>query len=903
MRKSGDEKYRSIFEHSAVSLWEEDISRLRSKLSDMRRGRGFSLRTHMAAHPQFVQEALALIEVTDVNQASLRLFEADRKQQLLGPLSAVLDAVSQAALADTILAIDEGQSDIEAESSALTLTGKKLSLIAKTHIPPANAAYPCMIVSLIDITARKEAEERERQGATILHSIIESSPDAIHVKDRSLRMVLCNSAHSRSIGKEPSETYGKTDIENGWNEDLVHGNPKKGIAGWEKDDLAALSGMTIQTSSVPSNVDDAIRYFDAVKMPLRDKDGVVIGIIGIGRDVTERRKNEEQLRASEESYRDLMEQAPDGILVIDESGNMVMVNSALCEMLGYDRRELLRKNLLDTYPDEMRNEGMQRLNQVRAGHPQRYERPMKKKDGSLIQVAGSARRLENGLLQGIMHDITKETQAEAALAWERSLFNLLMENLPDYIYFKDLESRFTRTSWSHARVLGLRDPAEAVGKTDADFYGADHARKALADEENVIRSGTPLVNIEERETYPDRPDTWAITTKMPLRNARGEIIGTFGITHDITKRKQLEEKNQQLAALVESAEDAIVGLDLNRRITVWNRGAERLYGYSAEEMIGAPTSVLIPPDLEEEARIIRERIMRGEQITQFETTRLRKDGSKIIVSLTLSAVRDPEGRIVGMASVARDITAEKALQVQLNRAQRLEGLATLARGVAHQFNNINTVVRGYLDLLRSEGRLPARLASYVEAASAGVRKAVDITDRLLALTEAAGGSLNTVRLDVLARGLLPLHQKRIEEEKIQLVLNLAETAPVQGDEKRMKFVLSCLIGNALDSLLDRPSRMVSIRTGNTKDAAYFEIEDSGCGISAEDLTRIFSPFFSAKGEWAAPGSSQAKLKGVGLSLAISSTTVSEYGGMIEVQSTSGAGSTFRVVMPIAQPGA
>ena len=497
----------------------------------------------------------------------------------------------------------------------------------------------------------------------------------------------------------------------------------------------------------------------------------------------------------------------------------------------------------------------------------------------------------------------KRRQAEAAVAWERSLCNMLIENLPDYIYFKDLASKFIRTSVSHARVLGLRDPSEALGKTDADFYDADHALKALEDEQKIISTGTPLINIEERETYPNRPDTWAITTKMPLRDAQGEIIDTLGIMHDITERKQLEVKNQQLATLVESADDAIVGLDLDRRITVWNKGAERLYGYTVEEMTGTATSSLIPPGLEDEARLMRERVMRGEQITHYETTRLRKDGSKIIVSLTLSAVRDPEGRIVGMASVARDITAEKALQVQLNRAQRLEGLATLARGVAHQFNNINTVVRGYLDLLRSEGRLPARLASYVEAASAGVRKAVDITDRLLALTEAAGGSLNTVRLDVLARGLLPLHQKRIEEEKIQLVLNLAETAPVQGDEKRMKFVLSCLIGNALDSLLDRPSRMVSIRTGNTKDAAYFEIEDSGCGISAEDLTRIFSPFFSAKGEWAAPGSSQAKLKGVGLSLAISSTTVSEYGGMIEVQSTSGAGSTFRVVMPIAQPGA
>jgi signal transduction histidine kinase len=251
-----------------------------------------------------------------------------------------------------------------------------------------------------------------------------------------------------------------------------------------------------------------------------------------------------------------------------------------------------------------------------------------------------------------------------------------------------------------------------------------------------------------------------------------------------------------------------------------------------------------------------------------------------------------------MASVARDITAEKELQAQINRAQRLESLATLARGVAHQFNNINTVVGGYLTVLQSDARLPASLTPHVAAAFAGVRKAVDITDRLLALTE-PGGVTNGFRLDVLARTLLPLHEKRIGEEKVSLVLDLSETPPVMGDEVRMRFVLSGLIGNALDSLLDRPQRMVSLRTGSTEKAAWFEVEDSGCGIPAEDLPRVFTPFFSAKGEWAAAGSPQARLKGVGLSLAISNSTVSGYGGRIEVRSTKGAGSTFRVVMPLA----
>jgi PAS domain S-box-containing protein len=772
-----DEKYLSIIEYSPVPLWAEDISKLRSRLDELRAGGNFNLRNHLSAHPEFVQEAAALIDVTDVNEASLRLFEADRKEQLRGPLNIVLDAVSRAGLAETLLAIDEGRSDIESESSAVTLGGKKLALIVKTHIPAADAVFPFMLMSLVDITARKQAEERERQSANIIQSIIDSAPDAIFVKDRSLRMVLCNSVHSRSIGKKPKDTYGKTDIENGWSAELVTGNPEKGIEGWEKDDLAVLSGRTIQKAGVPQNVGNEIRYFDTVKMPLRDQDGAVMGVIGIGFDVTDRRRIEEDL------------------------------------------------------------------------------------------------------------------------AWERSLFAMLMKNLPDRIYFKDAESRFIRVSQSQAQAFGLRDPSQAIGKTDADFFGADHAQKALEDEQKVIESGTALLNMEERVTYPDQLDSWFLTTKLPLRAPSGDITGTFGISHDITARKQLEAKNQRLATLVESADDAIVGTDVERRITVWNKGAERIYGYSAEEMIGNPISPLIPPEYEDETRLIRERVMRGEQNVRFETARLRKDGSRIAVSMTLSAICDAGGRIVGLASTARDVTAQKALEAQLNRAQRLESLATLAGGIAHQFNNINTALKGYLELIKSEKALPARLASYVAAADAGVQRAVDITDRLLALTEPAGGPSNSLRLDLFAQNVLALLAKRIEKEKVHLVLNLAEAPPVRGDESRLKFVLSSIIVNALDSLLDRPVRTVNVRTGSTKDSVFFEVEDSGCGIPEKDLPRIFSPFFTMKGEWAPPGSPQAKLRGVGLSLAISNTTVTEYGGRIEVRSTEGAGSMFRVVLP------
>jgi PAS domain S-box-containing protein len=144
-------------------------------------------------------------------------------------------------------------------------------------------------------------------------------------------------------------------------------------------------------------------------------------------------------------------------------------------------------------------------------------------------------------LLGTIQDITERKRAEEALAWEQYLLNALLQNVPDHIYFKDTEGRFIRISRAHAVLFGLSDPTQAVGKTDFDFFSEEHAHPAYEDEQEIVRTGRSLTK-EEKETWPDRPDTWVFTTKMPLRDQEGKTIGTFGISRDITERKQAEEK-------------------------------------------------------------------------------------------------------------------------------------------------------------------------------------------------------------------------------------------------------------------------------------------------------------------------------------------------------------------------
>ena len=770
------------FEHAAVAIFVQDISRVRSRLARLASAKDFDVREYLALHPEFLAEAISSIDLLDVNQASVRLFEAASKDQLIGTLDKVLREATPAAVAESIVAVYEGRTQVEVESTALTVKGRRLHLLVKIYVPPPEAPGAPSIISLIDITDRKEAEERERRSANLLRRIIDSSPDSVFVKDTSLRMVLCNAALAHSIGKEPEALSGKTDLENGWSADLVKGDPDRGTAGWEAADLAALSGQTVRVNDEIPDVDGNLRHYDTIKAPLRTEEGAIMGLIGVGRDVTEQRRLEKEL------------------------------------------------------------------------------------------------------------------------AREHSLFALLMDHLPSQIYFKDRDSRYLRNSRSHARALGASDPADVVGRTDADFFDPESARRFREDELRIMSTGAPIVDAEEMQAYPDRPDTWVITTKMPFREQGGEIAGTFGISRDVTQRRLLQEKNRQLAQLVEASDDAIVGIGMDRRITVWNQGAERIYGYTAEEMIGNPTTPLIPEELEGEALMMREKLARGERIEHFETTRRRKDRSPITVSLTLSAIRDETGAMVGIASVARDVTAQKAFQAQAARVQRLESMVTLAAGVAHRFNNVNTAVKGYLGILLREKDLPDRLRRFILAADTAVSRGVDITDSLLLMTEPVGDPRATVRLDQVARSVLEALGERISAEGAQLMVDLADPPPCRGEEPRLRFAVTTLVINALDALVGRPRRVVTVKTGTVPEGAFLEVQDTGCGIREADMAKVFTPFFSTKGEWAAAGSPQAHLRGLGLNLSISHSAVSDYGGRIDVHSREEEGSVFRILLPVAVKG-
>ncbi|GEM_PF-1289559 len=294
------------------------------------------------------------------------------------------------------------------------------------------------------------------------------------------------------------------------------------------------------------------------------------------------------------------------------------------------------------------------------------------------------------LLEGLCGQIAiaiNSKEAEEALAREQYLMHALMDSVPDYIYFKDRESRFIRISKAHAQAFGLNDPAQTVGKTDFDFFTEEHARPAYEDEQEIIRTGQSISK-EEKETRPDQPDRWVLTTKLPLRDEADNIVGTFGMSRDITDRKQSELRLQELLEKVQQSEqlmrtlidampDEIYAKDTQGRLILANTAEAHQRGVASPEMLISQSDFdFYPRELAEQYFAAEQPIYQeGQSLLNFEEQSLNAEGRLTWHASTKVPLRDNQGQIIGLVGRTTDITerklAEAALAEERNRLRTL----------------------------------------------------------------------------------------------------------------------------------------------------------------------------------------------------------------------------------------
>ena len=368
---------------------------------------------------------------------------------------------------------------------------------------------------------------------------------------------------------------------------------------------------------------------------------------------------------------------------------------------------------------------------------------------------------------------------------------------------------------------------------------------------------------------------------------------------DITEHKLGKAAAEQLAAIVRYSNEAIISKDLNSSITSWNQGAEKIFGYSADEMVGTSILRLIPPDRLEEENQTLGKIMRDENVENFETLRRTKDGRLIDVSVTSSAIKDTTGKIIGVSKLAHDITEHKRAEADRLILNKLESTGILAGGIAHDFNNLLAVVLLNLELAAMFNHPDAELARYLDEAKKSALKTRGLTAQLLTFAE--GGA--PIRKPLLLSGLI--------QESVRLALSgsqvrgefslAADLWPAEVDNAQMGQVLRGIALNAREAMPQ--GGMLRIRAENVvvkaaehpplSAGSYVRISlaDQGIGIPKEVLPKIFDPYFSTK--------QRGDRKGMGLGLTICHSIVQKHAGAIAVESAVGVGTTFDVYLPAA----
>ena len=351
-------------------------------------------------------------------------------------------------------------------------------------------------------------------------------------------------------------------------------------------------------------------------------------------------------------------------------------------------------------------------------------------------------------------------------------------------------------------------------------------------------------------------------------------------TTDITEQKKAEQARAHLAAIVESSEDAIISKSLDGIVTSWNKAAERILEYRAEEMIGRSITTIIPPDLLSDEPIILGKIRRGEQIKHFETVRMNKSGQRLDVSLTISPIRDREGRIVGAAKILRDVTEQKKMEAALRTTERLAAVGRLAATISHEINNPLESVMNLVYLAEIHPEASPIIKQYLALGQQELNRAIHISRQTLGFYRSTSTAAWVDVADSV-EAVLGIYNLKFRYKGLKIRREIQPELRIKIEAGELKQIMSNLISNACDACLDNCEILIRVHAASIgKDripGVRFTVADTGVGIPDEVKSKIFAPFFTTK-----------EVVGTGLGLWITKSLVEKRGGNIFMRSRTDA---------------
>jgi PAS domain S-box-containing protein len=582
----------------------------------------------------------------------------------------------------------------------------------------------------------------------------------------------------------------------------------------------------------------------------------------------------------------VVDSSDDAIVSKDLNGIVTSWNAAAERIFGFTADEMVGSSILKIIPDDMHDEEQHILSRIRQGlRVDHFETVRRRKDGRLINISVTVSPVRDatGAIMGaskIARDITAQREGERA----RGLLASIIESSDDAIISKDLTGRIT--SWNRAaeRMYGYT-AEEMIGQPVLRIVPPE-----LHDEEARIlakvRAGERIEHLPTTRLAKDGRRLEVEITVSPVRNINGAIIGAAKSARDVSAKREADRTKATLAAIVTGSDDAIISKTLDGVVTSWNPAAERLYGYSSDEMVGQSILRIVPVHLYFEEDHILSKIRAGERLEHFETTRIRKDGRTVEVSLTVSPVRDSLGRLIGASKIARDISAQREAQ-----RKKDEFLAVLA----HELRNPLAPIRNAIALFGQPNTTAAQRERAHAIAERQFQHMSRLLDDLLDVSRLTRGRVELKKEHVELRWLV---QQAVEatrgimaERGHQLAVTHAEEALfLEADPVRITQVMANLLTNA--AKYTDPGGRITLETRREGDYAVIDVTDNGIGFDEDMRGRLFVLFSQDRNALARAAG------GLGIGLALVREFVERHGGTVTAESPGpGRGSRFTVRLP------
>jgi PAS domain S-box-containing protein len=629
----------------------------------------------------------------------------------------------------------------------------------------------------------------------------------------------------------------------------------------------------------------------------------------------------ERLRPQDLGFGKLFERIQDAVIVADaKTQRIVLWNPAAARMFGYSASEAAGLRVEALVPDQLKEEhraGIARY--AKTGHGPYIdsdvplELPAVRKDGEHIWVELSLSPIEPEGGEGrfalaIIRDITERRRSEEELSSYAAEVADLYNNAPCGYHSLDKEGTFVAINDTELAWLGY-SREEVVGSMKFSDIITEQSLRTFRESYPRFMERGWIRDLEFELVRKDGTTMWVLLSASAIKDGEGDFVASRSTFVDITERKRAEEAHSRLAAIVESSDDAILGTTLEGIITSWNRGAERIYGYAAEEVVGRPITMLAPPERAEEVPAILRRVRRGERVDHYDTVRIRKDGARIYVSITVSPIRDSRGKVAGVSTVARDITERKRAEEEIRHLnENLESrVAERTAQLDESKNELNDLLGKLLVAQEEERRRVAyevhdgltqlaiatyhRLQVFADDYPPGTTVGEGELDRVLWLAQQTVGEarrviegLRPAALDDFGLGVA-VRQQLEELEREGWQTSYEEDL---GEERLPSEVETALYRVAQEALTNAKKHAGAARARvalrrSAQGSVRLEVADEGRG---------FDPSAPSQNE-AGPGEQ------VGLSSM--RERVALLGGVLELESEPGAGTTVIAEVPLPPP--